>query len=55
MRQNSDTGIDRLAMSFDGNTYKSGNQLFIREKYSKDDTASFMNVVTNVIFTQMYS
>ena len=55
MRQNSDTGIDRLAMSFDGNKYKSGNQLFIREKYSKDDTASFMNVVTNVIFTQMFS
>ena len=31
-RQNSGTGIDRLVMSFNGKTYKSGKQFFMREQ-----------------------
>ena len=31
-RENSDTGIERLVMLFDGSTYKSGKQLFMTYK-----------------------
>ena len=31
-RDTSGTGIDRLVISFDGKTYKSGNKLFIRDQ-----------------------
>ena len=40
-------------MSFDGNTYKSGNKFFMREQYSKDTTYLFMKFGTNVIFTHI--
>ena len=31
-RQNAGTGIDRLVMSFNGKTYKSGKKFFMREQ-----------------------
>ena len=40
-------------MSFDDNTYNPGKQLLIRYQESKHETALFMKVGTNVIFTQM--
>ena len=40
-------------MSFDGNTYKSGNQLFMRKKDSKNEKDSYIKVATHVMFTQM--
>ena len=40
-------------MSFYGNTYKSGNQLFMREKDSKNDKDLYMKVAIHVMFTQM--
>ena len=37
-------------MYFDGNTYKSGKQIFIRAQESKDEIDSFMKVETDVNF-----
>ena len=51
-RENSRAGIDRLVIYFDGNTYKSGG-IFIKEQESTDETDSFMEVPTKVVFAQM--
>ena len=40
-------------MPFDGNNYKSGKQLFVREQKSKDKTDSVMELSKKFMFTQM--
>ena len=54
-RENVSTGINRLVISFDGKTYKSGKYCFLREQESKDDTDSFIKVATDVVFKQIYA
>ena len=52
-RENYITGIDRLVMSFDGKTYKSGKKFFMIEWESKDERDSYMKVATDAMFTKM--
>ena len=53
MRQNAGTVVDLLVMSFGGNTYNSGKQLFMRARDSKNGTYYFIKLATIIVFTPM--